>query len=161
MNPIATALALPLRGLAAATALALAACAGMGGGVETTEVRLDGAQAVPPVSTSAAGSGRFSVSPDRAISGGITVSGISATAAHIHEGAPGKGGPVAVPLARSGDNGFSVPADTRLTEAQYAAYRAGNLYVNVHSAAHPDGEIRGQLKPPAPPPVPATRSYGY
>ena len=34
-----------------------------------------------------------------------------------------------------------------LTEAQMASLKAGNLYVNVHSAANPGGEIRGQLKP--------------
>ena len=37
-------------------------------------------------------------------------------------------------------------ADAKLTEAQYAAYKAGNLYVNVHSAKNPGGEIRAQLK---------------
>ena len=34
-----------------------------------------------------------------------------------------------------------------LTDAQYEAFKAGNLYVNVHSAANKGGEIRGQLKP--------------
>ena len=34
----------------------------------------------------------------------------------------------------------------KLTEAQMASFKAGNLYVNVHSAANPGGEIRGQLK---------------
>ena len=40
-----------------------------------------------------------------------------------------------------------MPAGAKLTEAQYKAYEAGDLYVNVHSAAHKGGEVRGQLKP--------------
>ena len=46
-----------------------------------------------------------------------------------------------------GENAWSVPGNTMLTSAQFDAYRSGNLYVNVHSAANPDGEIRAQLKP--------------
>jgi len=34
-----------------------------------------------------------------------------------------------------------------LTEAQMRSYKAGQLYVNVHSAANKGGEIRGQLEP--------------
>jgi hypothetical protein len=41
---------------------------------------------------------------------------------------------------------FDAPAGAKLTDAQYAAYKAGNLYVNVHSAKNPGGEIRAQLK---------------
>jgi hypothetical protein len=33
-----------------------------------------------------------------------------------------------------------------LTDAQYDAYKAGGLYINVHSSEHKSGEIRGQLK---------------
>ena len=111
------------------------------------EVMLSGQQEVPPVTTSASGNGTITVGPDKSVSGGITTSGVAATAAHIHDGAPGKNGPVIIPLVRTSENVWSVPAGARLTDAQHESYRAGNLYVNVHSAANKGGEIRGQLKP--------------
>jgi hypothetical protein len=67
--------------------------------------------------------------------------------AHIHNGAAGKIGPVIIPLTKSGADTWSVPAGAKLTDAQNAAFKAGDLYVNVHSAEHKGGEIRGQLKP--------------
>ena len=112
---------------------------------EVHRVVLQGTQEVAPVSTAASGSGMITVRPDRSVSGSITTSGINPTAAHIHEAARGANGPVIVPLVRTDANVWSVPAGAMLTEAQYAAHRAGNLYVNVHSTAHPNGEIRGQF----------------
>jgi len=58
----------------------------------------------------------------------------------------GANGPVIVPFNKTADNTFEAPAGAKLTDAQYASYKAGKLYVNVHSAAHPGGEIRAQLK---------------
>jgi hypothetical protein len=113
----------------------------MGGG----NVALSGSNEVPPVSTEAKGSGKITVSSDKSVSGSVTTSGINGTAAHIHTGAAGSNGPVIVPLTKSGDNTWSVPAGAKLTDAQYAAYTSGGTYVNVHSAAHPGGEIRAQL----------------
>ncbi len=108
---------------------------------------LNGVLEVPPVSTSASGSGTITVRADRTVSGSITTSGIAATAAHIHEAAPSSNGPVIIPLTRTADNVWSVPAGAKLSDAQYDAFKAGKLYVNVHSAAHKDGEIRGQIWP--------------
>lgn len=111
------------------------------------EVMLSGTQEIPSVTTSASGNGTITVRPDKSVSGSITTSGVAATAAHIHDGAPGRNGPVIIPLVRTSENVWSVPAGARLTDAQHESYRAGNLYVNVHSAAHKGGEIRGQLQP--------------
>jgi len=111
------------------------------------EVMLSGTQEVPPVTTSASGNGTITVGPDKSVSGSITTTGVAATAAHIHDGAPGKNGPVIIPLVRISENVWSVPAGARLTDAQHESYRAGNLYVNVHSAANKGGELRGQLRP--------------
>ena len=110
-------------------------------------VTLAGDQEVPPVATAASGTGTISIGEDGTVSGSIQTTGIEGTAAHIHLAAPGQNGPVAIPLAKSGKGRWSVPAGAKLTEAQAEAHKAGNLYVNVHSAAHPGGEIRGQLKP--------------
>jgi hypothetical protein len=110
------------------------------------KVTLSGDHEVPPVKTQAHGSGTISVKDDKSVSGSIKVTGMTATAAHIHEAPAGKNGGVIIPLTKSGD-GFAVPAGAKLTDAQYDAFKKGDLYVNVHSAANPGGEIRAQLKP--------------
>lgn len=131
LRPLAAALSL----LFFTTGVALAA-----------DVKLAGDQEVPAVKTDASGSGTIMVNADKTVSGSVMTKGVSATAAHIHEGAAGKNGGVIIPLTKNGDT-FSVPAGAKLTDAQYAAYQKGELYVNVHSAANPNGEIRAQLKP--------------
>jgi hypothetical protein len=67
-----------------------------------------------------------------------------ATMAHIHGPAPaGKNAGVLVVL---GDNPTSpIHGSTTLTKAEVDELNAAQLYVNVHTAAHPKGEIRGQL----------------
>lgn len=128
-------------------AVALASCSTMHSMMSSSsqEVSLTGAQETPPVQTSASGSGTVTVNPDRTVSVDISVTGMSATAAHIHEGAMGMAGKVIVPLTKEGDNHFVAPAGAKLTEQQYDDYKAGKLYVNVHSAQHPGGEVRAQL----------------
>lgn len=107
---------------------------------------LTGDQEVPPVQTSASGKVTVKVEDDKSVKGKITTSGIKGTGAHIHEAAPGKNGPDIISLKKTGDDEWSVPNGAKLSDAQYDAFKAGNLYVNVHSDANPEGEIRGQLK---------------
>jgi hypothetical protein len=109
------------------------------------QIRLDGSKEVPPVATSAYGTGTVNIAPDRSVVVTLSVIDMTATAAHIHEGAAGTNGPVIVPLTKISENAFVAADGARLTEAQYASYKAGNLYVNVHSARFPGGEVRAQI----------------
>ena len=111
------------------------------------KVTLSGSQEVPPVTTSATGSGTITVAADQSISGSIKTTGVKGTAAHIHVGAAGTNGPVIVPLTKAGDDGWAVGPGAKLQDAHYQAFKDGNLYVNVHSEANKGGEIRGQIKP--------------
>ena len=137
----------------AASLAALTGCASvekMTGSVGSTvrgDAKLTGAQEVPPVNTTATGAANIKVAADGSVSGKVTTAGISSTAAHIHMAPAGQNGPVVVPLAKNGDNVYMVPSGAKLTPAQLQAYKMGSLYVNVHSNAHKDGEIRAQLKP--------------
>ena len=129
-------------------AILVAGCAGMTAD-QNIKVTLSGAEQNPPVSTSASGSGTISVSEDKSVSGSVTTTGVEGTVAHIHVAPAGKNGPVIIPLTKTSDNVWSVPAGAKLTDAQYENFKAGELYVNVHSAKYKGGEIRGQLRPAA------------
>jgi hypothetical protein len=109
-------------------------------------VSLTGSSEVPAVTSPASGSGTVSVASDCSVTARITVSGMSPTASHIHQGAPGSNGPVIVPFVKEGDNTFVAPPGAKMNEDQCRAYKSGNTYVNVHSAKNPAGEIRAQLK---------------
>jgi CHRD domain len=108
---------------------------------------LAGSQEVPPTPSTATGTGTLVVDPlTRAASGGILITGFTATAAHVHFAAAGAIGPVIVPLTDAGGGVFNVPAGAVLTADQFAAYKQGNLYFNAHSTTYPSGEIRGQIR---------------
>ena len=124
----------------------LASCASMRPIMGWQKVELSGGNEVPAVVTTAAGTATVTIKDDRSVVAQVTVTGMTATASHIHEGASGTNGPVIVPFTKTGDNTFASADGAKLTEAQYAAYKAGNLYVNVHTAKNPGGEVRGQLK---------------
>ena len=117
----------------------------------TQQVRfaaLSGASENPAVTTAASGTGVLALNPaTNQISGFVKTSGITGTAAHIHEGAAGVNGGVIVPLTETaaGSGVWSVPAGSTLTAGQAASFNASGLYFNVHSTANPGGEIRGQI----------------
>ncbi|MBS4097596.1 MAG: CHRD domain-containing protein [Sulfuricella sp.] len=133
-----------LRTLAAAL-ISLAATASLAFGDEI-KITLSGGNEVPPVMTTASGNGTVIINPDMTVNGSVATTGLMGTMAHIHIGAAGTNGPVIIHLSKEGDNGWVVPAGAKLTAPQYQAYQAGELYINVHSAANKGGEIRGQLK---------------
>lgn len=114
---------------------------------QSINAALAGTQEVPPVTTAASGKLSIVVAPDGSISGSVTTTGIEGTAAHIHEAALGQNGPVVIPLTKTADNTWSVPAGAKLTEGQLQSFKSGKLYVNVHSAANKSGEIRAQIVP--------------
>lgn len=114
---------------------------------EPISVSLTGSTVVPPVVTTASGTGQFTITPDHMVIGSIKTFGLVPTMAHIHEAPAGKNGPVIITLGKTADDSYAVPPNTKLNEAQYASFIAGNLYVHVHTAQHPDGELRAQLLP--------------
>ncbi|HVJ72534.1 MAG TPA: CHRD domain-containing protein [Casimicrobiaceae bacterium] len=126
--------------------MAFALWAGAAGG-QDVKVTLSGDQEIPPVTTPASGTGTISVAADGSVTGTVTITGMKATVAHIHDAAPGKNGPIAIPLVKVSDTVWALPPGAKLTEAQLASFRAGTLYYNIHSEAWRAGEIRGQIRP--------------
>jgi hypothetical protein len=114
---------------------------------ETAPLKLTGDQEVPPVTTAATGVSTIRIAADGSVSGEVRTTGVEGTMAHIHTGAKGVNGPVIVPLTKAADGVWSVPPAAKLTAEQMTAFKAGTLYVNVHSDAHKGGEIRAQLQP--------------
>lgn len=106
---------------------------------------LSGANENPATNSTASGSVMLMLNESTkkaTISG--TFSGMTATAAHIHgPAAKTANAGVLIPLTISGNN---LAGSADLTDAQIADLKAGLWYANVHSAAFPAGEIRGQLE---------------
>ena len=112
-----------------------------------SKVSLTGKEEVPAVESSATGTGTITVGADKSVTGSVKTKGLDGIAAHIHQAAAGKNGPPIIALEKGDDGTWNVPKGSKLTDEQLASYKAGELYVNVHSAAHKGGEIRAQLKP--------------
>lgn len=102
---------------------------------------------VPPNDSKGTGSIEAKFDPSsKKLNWTINYSGLTgpATAAHFHGPAePGKNAPPVVPI--NGNLASPIKGSATLTDAQVADLRAGHWYINVHTAAHKDGELRGQL----------------
>jgi hypothetical protein len=108
---------------------------------------LNSASEVPPKQT--AGKGEATATLDTAtktLTYEITFSGLTgpATMGHFHgPAAAGANAGVVVPFANPVTS--PIKGTATLTEAQIADLMAGKWYVNIHTAANPPGEIRGQM----------------
>lgn len=109
--------------------------------------RLSGASEVPPVTSSASGTVEASLNKQtNELSWTVTHTGLSgpATGAHFHGPAmAGANAGVVVPI--TGSLTSPIRGVASLTAAQVTDLMAGKWYVNLHTAANPNGEIRGQL----------------
>ncbi|MEA2835899.1 MAG: hypothetical protein QOD89_449 [Bradyrhizobium sp.] len=129
--------------------LAIGAAVGFAGPAFADKMKatLDGKSQVPPNASAATGTADIDYDPgSKKLSWKLTYSGLSgpATAAHFHGPAEaGKNAGVAVPIP----NATSSPAEgsATLTDAQAADLTGGKYYINIHTAANPGGEIRGQV----------------
>jgi len=126
------------------------------------KAKLKGQNEVPPVTTTAEGKVKLKVK-DSNIKYKLNITGITdATMAHIHQGKSSENGEPVVDLLADGNkqktsNGLFIngsivdssligPLKGKSVSDLVSSMNSGNNYVNVHTQAHPDGEIRGQLE---------------
>ncbi len=128
-------------------ALSLAAPAGLAETVQFNAT-LQGSEEVPPVETSGQGEAEVTYDTEsRNLSWTITYSDLTGppTGAHFHGPAePGENAGVVVPIPEPLDS--PIEGEAELTEEQASQHKEGHWYLNIHTAQHPDGEIRGQVE---------------
>lgn len=139
--------------------------AGIANADQIFKATLTGDQEVPPVDTVATGRAKFRVSDDLSqVEFTLTVNdGTRVQQSHIHCAPPGVNGNVVVWLAGMRPEGWDIDGEwisnVTFTDANIidptcgttiadlvANMQAGNTYANVHTIAHPGGEIRGLIQ---------------
>jgi hypothetical protein len=129
--------------------LAIASLLGSAALAETVafKVNLNAQQEVPTNDSKGTGAADVTFDPTtKALTWTVTYSGLSGepTAAHFHAPAePGKNAGVVVPIGNKPPS--PAKGTATLTDTQASDLMAGRMYINVHTAAHPGGEIRGQV----------------
>jgi hypothetical protein len=125
---------------------------------------LSGNNEVPPVNTKATGSATYrTAANETVIKYKVNITGFSdATGAHIHMGKAGANGDVIVDLLKDSkknptklgmairgnitNSDLTGPMQGKTLSDLISAINSGDTYTNVHTAGHPDGEIRGQIE---------------
>jgi hypothetical protein len=138
-------------GLAGAVSMSLASHSQAA--TTTFKADLKGSTEVPPNSTGGTGSVTVTYDPaSKKLSWNGTYSGLTgpATAAHVHGPAePGKNAGVVLWISDHDTKAHPFPSpfegSATLTDAQASDLNSGLYYVNIHTAANPGGELRGQL----------------
>ena len=108
---------------------------------------LSGANQVPPVATPATGTAWALLDPAAAtLTYEVTYARLESamTAAHFHSGAPGVSGVVLTGITFTGNTAAGIWSN--IPDTVIGSLLKGSVYINIHSANNPDGEIRGQLK---------------
>jgi hypothetical protein len=116
---------------------------------ESFKVQLSGAQEVPPVQTSGTGTADLTYDPStRVVTWTIAYSGLSGTATMAHFHGP-TGSKIVIWLSKKGSPAESpIKGESTLDPEHAQLFESGDLYINVHTQAHPGGELRGQVVPP-------------
>ncbi len=111
--------------------------------------KLEGSQENPAVTTTASGTGSVRLNTDGTVTYDITAAGLTPTAAHFHNAPAGTNGGVVKTITLTNNVGSgtwaSGDASQPLTDLLLRELVKGNLYMNVHTATNPGGEIRGQV----------------
>ena len=107
---------------------------------------INGAQQVPANNSTATGAfvGVYTDNgTTKQLNYSVTYQNLNPTMAHIHIGAPGAKGAVAIAFSSLAS---PITGTTTLTADQADKLLTNNMYVNIHSSAFPDGEVRGDIK---------------
>lgn len=142
------------RAFGAAAVLAFSLFAGAASAAPMSfDVPLSGAEQVPPVNTPGSGVAHLTYDPaTHMLSWRITYENLSGpvTMGHIHgPAARGRNAGVKIWLTEKGKEAASpITGEASLSAEDEKEMMAGEWYINLHTKAHPGGEVRGQILPP-------------